>query len=71
MKLKKFFIVFIIFFATQNHLSANAVHYLDFKLLLYAYLELVSALATSVCYRSVFLLELIRMVCAIGIRDNT
>jgi len=34
MKLKKFFIVFIIFFATQNYLSANAVHYLDFKSIL-------------------------------------
>ena len=34
MKLKNFLIVFIIFFAGQNYLSANAVHYLDFKLIL-------------------------------------
>ena len=34
MKLKNLFIVLIIFFASQNYLSANAVHYLDFKLLL-------------------------------------
>tara|TARA_Y100000996_G_C22305733_1_gene554053 strand:- start:45 stop:566 length:522 start_codon:yes stop_codon:yes gene_type:complete len=34
MKFKNFFIVLIIFFATQNYLSASTVYYLDFKSIL-------------------------------------